>query len=71
VTELQKLAESKVQELKLRWQNDYVLNGIAYDSQNDRYRYKNTKFVKTNFLFRVIITGKMWPIIWEIKVPDV
>jgi len=55
VTELQKLAESKVQELKLRWQNDYVLNGIAYDSQNDR----------------VIITGKMWPIIWEIKVPDV
>jgi len=55
VTELQQLAQSKVQELKLRWRDDYVLNGIAYDSQNDR----------------IIITGKMWPVIWEIEVPDV
>jgi len=48
--ELQTKAIQKVNELKLGWRNDYVLNGVAYDSQNDR----------------VIITGKMWPIFWEI-----
>ena len=51
MTDLQKMAELKVKEnLNLKWQRDYVLNGIAYDSQNDRYRYKNMKlFVKNDF----------------------
>ena len=51
VTKLQELAESKVQELKLQWRDDFVLNGIAYDSQNDRYRHKNNpNFVKNDFI---------------------
>ncbi len=49
MTDLQKLAELKVKDLKLGWRGDYVLNGIAYDSQNDRYRYKNINFVKNDF----------------------
>jgi len=52
--ELQRKAVEKVTELQLKWRSDFVLNGVAYDSQNDR----------------VIITGKMWPIFWEINASD-
>jgi len=52
LSSLEKLARNKANELNKKWQKDYVMNGIAYDFINDR----------------LIVTGKYWPLIWEIKV---
>ena len=57
---------------------DYVLNGIAWDSDNKRYinlfRYKLVNslliFPFSSLYIRLFVTGKKWPIIWEIKIKD-
>jgi glutamine cyclotransferase len=52
LTRLHTLAKAKAQEMGITLSSGYVLNGIAYDSANDR----------------LIVTGKRWPLMWEIKV---
>jgi len=48
-------ARVKAAALGLPFQSDYVLNGIAYDDATGR----------------VIVSGKKWPLMWEIKVKGV
>jgi len=52
---LKSLASKKSKELGTKWQQDYVLNGIAYDEPTDK----------------LVISGKYWPTIWEIEVKGV
>lgn len=52
---LQDLAEAEAKKRGLDFRGDYVLNGIAYDPSGDR----------------VLITGKKWPLMWEIKVEGI
>ena len=51
LSELEEMAKAKISELNLKWQKDYVMNGVAYDSQNDRYIKHNIKlFYNKNFI---------------------
>lgn len=49
---LQTLAKAKAKTLGLAIKNGDVLNGIAYDSTNNR----------------IIVSGKRWPLVWQVKV---
>jgi len=55
LTQLNTIVKKKATEMGLAIKSGYVLNGIAYDSTNKR----------------LIVTGKKWPLMWEIKVNGV
>jgi glutamine cyclotransferase len=50
---LQKLAQKEASDRNLDFRSDYCLNGIAYDPRGDR----------------ILVTGKKWPLMWEIQIP--
>jgi len=52
---LRQLAQQKAYSMGLPFQSDYVLNGIAYDEATKK----------------LVVTGKKWPLLWEIKVKGV
>jgi glutamine cyclotransferase len=49
---LQSLAMEEARSRGLEFRSDFCLNGIAYDPSGDR----------------VLITGKKWPLMWEIEI---
>jgi len=49
---LQKQAKQEVKKLNQRWNSNSVLNGIAYHEETDR----------------LLLTGKMWPLMFEVKI---